>query len=196
MKSKIITICLALISWGAFAQHDHSNMNHNNMMNSNMSDQNKEMSVVNIDNTKAASSIIDNYLALKTALVKDNGDKAASSGGALYDAFDDFNISNQPAEHQKELKNIIVDASEHAEHISENSGDIEHQREHFELLSKDVEDLIVITGADRNMFQIYCPMYNNKEGGMWLSDSREIKNPFYGSKMMKCGNVQKELAVK
>jgi hypothetical protein len=38
-------------------------------------------------------------------------------------------------------------------------------------------------------------MYNNNEGGMWLSDSRVVMNPFYGSKMMKCGSVQQEITI-
>jgi hypothetical protein len=39
-------------------------------------------------------------------------------------------------------------------------------------------------------------MYNNNAGGMWLSASNEIKNPYYGNKMMKCGSVQQEITVK
>jgi hypothetical protein len=29
------------------------------------------------------------------------------------------------------------------------------------------------------------------EGGYWLSDSKEIRNPYYGEKMLVCGNVEK-----
>jgi hypothetical protein len=94
------------------------------------------------------------------------------------------------------LGEIIENASENAEHISENSGKIDHQREHFESLSTDLKDLIVLTGSDRTLYQTYCPMYNNSEGGTWLSETTGIKNPFYGSKMLKCGSVQQEIAVK
>lgn len=200
MKKTIILLSLALVSWGAFAQHDHSKMGHSSEGHSNMDSEmeNKTMvqSAVNVERSKSATAIIDNYLALKDALVADNSTKAASSGKTLFDAFAKFDISAYPKSHQKELAEIIEDASEHAEHISENSGNIKHQREHFEILGTDIKDLIVITGADRNLYQIFCPMYNNNEGGSWLSASTEIKNPFFGSKMMKCGSVKQEIIVK
>ena len=200
MKKTIILLSLALVSWGAFAQHDHSKMGHSTEGHSNMDSkmENKTMvqSSVNVERSKSATAIIDNYLALKDALVADNSTKAASSGEKLFDAFEKFDISAQAKSQQKELAEIIEVASEHAEHISENSGSIDHQREHFEMLSKDISDLTLITGSDRTLYQAFCPMYNNKEGGVWLSASSEIKNPFYGNKMLKCGSVQQEITVK
>ena len=94
-------------------------------------------------------------------------------------------------EQQDELRDIVEDATEHAEHIAKS--DIGHQREHFDVLSKDIIDLLAITGSDRTLYQAYCPMYNNNKGAQWLSASKEIKNPYYGSKMMTCGEVQKEI---
>lgn len=200
MKKTLIMLCLALVSWGASAQHDHSKMGHSteehSNMDSKMANKSMDQSSVSVERSKSANAIIDTYLALKDALVADNSKKAASSGKTLFDAFAKFDISAQAKSEQKELGEIIEDASEHAEHISENGGNIDHQREHFEILSTDIKDLVVITGADRNLYQIFCPMYNNNEGGSWLSASSEIKNPFFGSKMMKCGSVKQEIIVK
>jgi hypothetical protein len=36
---------------------------------------------------------------------------------------------------------------EHAEHIGDNSGKIEHQREHFAMLSKDINDFVQTFGT-------------------------------------------------
>lgn len=198
MKKITLMLCLAILSWGAFAQNDHSKMNQMKMqgMNSKMHDQKAEMPVVKLEYTTTASAILDNYLALKNALVQDNGKDAANAGKKLYNAFQKFDISTQSKDQQEELSDIVEDATDNAEHISKSGNDIDHQREHFVVLSKDVEDMIMITGADRNIFQIFCPMYNHNEGGMWLSTSSEVKNPFLGQRMMTCGNVQKELSVK
>ena len=186
MTKSIILLTLALVSWGAFAQHDHSKM----------TNKSKVQTSIKVEQSQSASAIIDNYLALKDALVKDDSKNAASFGKKLFDAFAKFDISAQAKQQQKELTEIIEDASEHAEHISENSKDIGHQREHFEILSKDIKDLVVITGSDRILFQSFCPMYNNNKGGAWLSNSKEIKNPYFGSKMLKCGSVQQEITMK
>ncbi|MFT4674108.1 MAG: hypothetical protein ACI9R6_001009, partial [Saprospiraceae bacterium] len=32
----------------------------------------------------------------------------------------------------------------------------------------------------------------NNTGGYWLSNSKEIRNPYFGSKMLKCGRIDKE----
>lgn len=195
MKKTMIMLSMVVLSMGAFAQHDHSKMGHSGM-DSKMKDKKKISSSIEVKHSESVTTIINNYLALKNALVEDNSKKAASSGKSLYDALSKFDISAQPEDQQKELGEIIENASENAEHISENSGKIDHQREHFESLSTDLKDLIVITGSDRTLYQTYCPMYNNSEGGVWLSESTGIKNPFYGSKMMKCGSVQQEISVK
>ena len=85
------------------------------------------------------------------------------------------------------------DAREHAEHIGSNAGKLEHQREHFATLSKDVNDLITAFGAGQKLYQDFCPMYNDRKGAIWISETKEITNPYYGSKMLTCGSVKKEL---
>jgi len=204
MKKTMILLYLALVSWGASAQTDHTKMNSSKAdmpaMHTNtpagMKDKPTTLPSIKVEHSLSVTAIIDNYLALKDALVEGNGKKASSSGKMLLDALEKFDLSSQGASKQLELKDILDDAKENAEHISENGGKMEHQREHFEILGSDIKDLIIITGSDRTLYQIYCPMYNNKKGGKWLSESIEIKNPFFGSKMLKCGNVQQEITVK
>ena len=139
----------------------------------------------------ATNAIIDNYLQIKNALVADDQETAAQAGGKLVGKFEDFDQSNYSSEEQQELADIIEDAKEHAEHIAESA--IDHQREHFDILSKDVIDMIAITGTNKKLYQDFCPMYNNNKGAQWLSASKEIKNPYFGSKMMDCGKIQKEI---
>ncbi|MDO9040539.1 MAG: DUF3347 domain-containing protein [Bacteroidota bacterium] len=200
MKTTMIMLFLALVSWGASAQHDHSSMGNSSSSHSNMAPKMKEeprvIPSIKVKHSLSVTSVLDNYLALKDALVDDNGKKAASSGKMLFDALGKFDLSSQEASKQKELKEILDDAKENAEHISENGDKIDHQREHFEVLGGDLKDLIVITGSDRTLYQLFCPMYNKNKGGKWLSASDKIKNPFFGKKMEKCGRVLVEISVK
>lgn len=200
MKKTMIMLSLVLVSWGANAQHDHSKMGHSTEEHSKMESRKAKESMVqpsvNVERSKSASAIIDNYLELKDALVADNSDNAAKAGKSLAGTLAKFDVSTQPQSRQKELTEIIESAKKQAGYISENEGNIKHQRESFEQLSMEIKDLVVITGSDRNLYEEYCPMYNNNKGGMWLSASDEIRNPFYGNKMLKCGSVQKEILVK
>ncbi|WP_369049368.1 DUF3347 domain-containing protein [Tenacibaculum sp. UWU-22] len=135
------------------------------------------------------SVILKNYMALKDALVADNNKAAQKAAKMTMEAFKALNISEYNKKEQKELTDIIADAVENAEHISESP--IKHQREHFKILSQDVTDLVTITGSKTKLYQDFCPMYDG--GSVWLSLNKEIKNPYYGSKMLTCGKVQKEI---
>lgn len=140
------------------------------------------------ENAKAAA-ILTEYLSIKNALVADNTDEAAEAGGKLVAAFDSFDVSNFSDAEQTELKDIMVDAKAQAEHIS--NSPMEKQREHFKTLSKKVTDMVSITGTYKKLYEQFCPMYD--KGSAWLSVSEEVKNPYYGSKMLTCGKVQKEI---
>ncbi|WP_373056669.1 DUF3347 domain-containing protein [Zunongwangia sp. H14] len=140
---------------------------------------------------QAAANVLGNYLNIKNALVKDDQEAAANAGGRLAESLGEFNKASYSSEEQQELTDIIEDAKEHAEHISESA--IAHQREHFDILSKDMIDMIAITGTNRKLYQAYCPMYNDNKGAQWLSTEKEIQNPYMGSKMPGCGEVQKEI---
>ncbi|UJH91890.1 DUF3347 domain-containing protein [Antarcticibacterium sp. 1MA-6-2] len=110
---------------------------------------------------------------------------------SLVAAFEEFDMSEYEGGQQKELTEIIEDAKEHAEHIT--MSDIAHQREHFDILSVDLVDMLEITGSPKTLYQQFCPMYNSNKGAIWLSASEEIKNPYFGQKMLTCGEVQKEI---
>ena len=162
------------------SSHDHSSKETN------------ERSIKSTTQKSAMTSeIIDGYVQLKNALVDDDSKKAADAGKVILNAFSNFEMAKLTEEQHKEYMEIAEDAKEHVEHIIKSP--IDHQREHFEVLSNDINDLITLVGTDKHLYQDFCPMYNDGKGAIWLSETKEIKNPFYGSKMLSCGKVQKEI---
>ena len=148
------------------------------------------------EETKGNSSvkaIVDNYLQLKDALADDNGDRAAKSGNALVESFKEFDKSTLSESEKKSFEDVTEDAIEMAEHIGKNADKIEHQREHFDMLSKDMYEIVKKLGAGQTLYQAHCPMYNNNKGASWLTASKEIKNPYMGKEMSTCGTIQEEL---
>lgn len=137
--------------------------------------------------------IVKDYLALKNALVADNDKAAASAGKQLFSTLKNVDMKAIPANKHKQYMDIAEDAKENAEHIGDNAGKIDHQREHLASLSKDVSDLIALFGTTQKLYQDYCPMYNDGKGAVWISEAKAIKNPYYGSQMLTCGSVKKEL---
>ncbi len=148
-----------------------------------------------IDAKVAASirKIVEHYLHLKNALANNKAKDAAAAGKEITNAMGTGDKSLLTADQKKLYEDIEDDAKEHAEHIGENAGNIEHQREHFDMLSKDMYDLVKAFGSGQVLYKDFCPMYNDKKGAMWLSEVKTIKNPYYGKKMLTCGSVQEEI---
>ncbi|MFH6958588.1 DUF3347 domain-containing protein [Flavobacterium aquidurense] len=143
--------------------------------------------------TFSINEIVSNYLTLKNALTKDDTKGAANAGQALYAIFNNVNPNSIDAKLKTEYLDIADDAKEHAEHIGANGGNIEHQREHFAMLSKDMNDLIKSFKSEQKLYQDFCPMYDGGKGAIWISETKEIKNPYQGKKMLTCGSMKKEL---
>jgi hypothetical protein len=141
----------------------------------------------------AVNGLVSNYLQLKNALTKDNGKDAAVAGKALADGFKNFDKSALTATQKKSFEDIADDAKEMAEHVGMSADKLPHQREHFDMLSKDMYDLVKAFGAGQPLFVDHCPMYNNKKGAIWLSETKEIKNPYMGVGMSTCGSIKEEL---
>jgi hypothetical protein len=137
--------------------------------------------------------IIKDYLALKNALVADNDKSAANAGKQLFTTLKKLDMKAVPRDKHKAFMDIFENAKENAEHIGDNAGKIDHQREHLASLSKDVSDLIALFGTNQKLYQDHCPMYNDGKGAVWISETKAIKNPYYGSQMLTCGSVKKEL---
>ncbi|MCG2793360.1 MAG: DUF3347 domain-containing protein [Weeksellaceae bacterium] len=135
--------------------------------------------------------IVKDYLVLKNALVADNDKVAANAGKQLFTTINNVDMKSIAANKHKEFMDIAESAKENAEHIGDNAGKIDHQREHLAMLSKDVSDLIVLFGTTQKVYQDFCPMYNDGKGAVWISEAKTIKNPYYGSKMLTCGSVKK-----
>jgi len=166
--------------------HEHGDHDHN----ASMADEDRHIDVTT-DQNNATTGIIDSYLQIKNALVKDNKKGAAKGGEMLLSEFSKFDMTKLTDTQHKEYMEIIEDAKEQAEHIIKSP--IDHQREHFENLSVDVNDLIALLGTNKTLYQSKCPMAGEGKGAIWLSEFKEIKNPFLGSKMLTCGSVQKQI---
>jgi PBP1b-binding outer membrane lipoprotein LpoB len=167
--------------------------------------QNKEVETVNTStntpetttvkvnpNSFSIKEIVTDYLSLKNALTKDDSNATADAGKALAETLGKIDMKKLSGEQMKTYMDIADDVKEHAEHIGGNAGNIAHQREHFVLLSKDINDLIKTFGTEQKLYQDFCPMADEGKGAIWISEVKEIKNPYFGSEMLTCGSVRSE----
>ena len=143
--------------------------------------------------TSPINGILQIYLKMKNDFANDDSKGAATAGKTMLKAFNDFDKSILGDNEKKTFEDIAADAKENAEHIGENEGNIKHQREHFDMLSKDMYELVKTSAAGEPIYVDYCPMYNDNKGAMWLSETKDIKNPYFGKEMETCGSVKEEL---
>ena len=130
---------------------------------------------------------------MKNAFAKDNSKDAATAGNAMVASFAGFNKAELSAEQATIYNDVEDDAKEHAEHISSNGGNIKHQREHFDMLCKDSYQLVKKFGGGQKLYYDHCPMYNDGKGANWISETKDIANPYLGKSMPTCGTVKEEL---
>lgn len=158
-------LCLVLGSWGAFAQHDHAKK----------SDEKMDQSMAMFKDAKLGTAY-EHYIHVKDALVASNSDEAKKGAGEL----------------QKALKDVSSSAAAiGAANKIANESDLEEQRKVFSSLSNEMASLVKGGKLSTGMLYLeYCPMANNNEGAYWLSNNKEIKNPYFGDKMLKCGSVK------
>ncbi len=120
---------------------------------------------------------ISHYLKLKEALVA--SDYEASQQAAL--AMESALASSNSAALKKSLQDLSA------------AKDLAAQREHFEKVSIALYEELKESNAKQGLFKQYCPMAFNGKGAYWLSDQKQIANPYYGDRMLRCGSVQEEL---
>ncbi|WP_207495771.1 DUF3347 domain-containing protein [Aridibaculum aurantiacum] len=72
--------------------------------------------------------------------------------------------------------------------------DLETQRKHYETLSNEMTKLVKQAGLESGQVYVqHCPMAFNDKGASWLSSNEEIRNPYFGDKMLKCGEVKETI---
>ncbi len=141
----------------------------------------------------SANEVVTHYLHLKNALTADNSKEAATAGKAVVVAIDKIDAASLTADQKKVYDDVKDDMKEHGQHIGDNANKIEHQREHFEMLSNGLYDLVKAVGSEQTLYRDHCPMFNDNKGADWLSEVKEIKNPYLGKQMPDCGVIKEEI---
>lgn len=139
------------------------------------------------------SELFLHYQHLTAVLSSDDDKEAANAANGMLEALLNVNTESFSAEQKSTFDDIAADIQKHSEHIHDNIGNIANQREHLADLSEDFYDIAKEFGTEKPVYKIFCSMYDDNKGAYWLSDSKEVKNPYYGEQMLTCGEVQEEL---
>lgn len=134
------------------------------------------------------SEVYDSYFAVKDALVRTDGASASTSSKTLFTEINNVKMDKLSMDVHMAWMKVFENLKEDAEHIADIK-DIGRQRDHFISLSKNIYEVMKISKQETPTYYQFCPMANDGKGANWLSKENAIKNPYYGSQMLNCGNT-------
>lgn len=153
-------------------------------------------SKLNEEGTKMLLGVVTNYYALKNAMVAAKATDATAAAAQLTTAAESLGTwlqkdsANMAA--LKPFTDTVIAQSKAIAAITDPS--CEKQRIVFDTISTAMYGLLKKAELkNAGVYHEFCPMAFNDRGATWLSEESEIKNPYFGKKMLECGEVTDSL---
>ena len=160
------------------SQHGNNHEGHDHAATEQSSAQSTPAASVNLKDDKL-NAVYQHYIHLTTALTNADAAEAKIASAAVEAG-------------AKEIDGGVSIANAAAKITS--ATDLEAQRKEYSTLSDEFITLVKKSGLTSGELYIdYCPMALNHEGAYWVSNSKEIRNPYFGDKMLKCGEVKETI---
>ena len=155
---------------------------HNNHVNHN------ETSKMVLQEVNQLKVVFDNYFVVKDAMISSDGNTTSIASKELLTAINNVKMDKLDMDVHMVWMKVVNQIKKDTELISK-SKDINKQRNHFTTLSKDIYSLLKVAKYEVPVYFQHCPMYNDGKGANWLSKENEVKNPYYGNRMLTCGKT-------
>lgn len=177
---------------GGVAMTGHNHGDGSNSIIEKMPASSKEASI-SADTKKPFQPLFETYFNLKTALVADDFETAKEEGKAMNTALAKVDMSLFKGDaHDVWMKySASLKASlQHIEHLE----DIKALRESFISISNTMIGIAEsFDPISSTIYVQHCPMADSYKGADWLSQDKEIRNPYFGAAMLSCGEITKTL---
>ena len=139
------------------------------------------------------ASVFSSYVELKDAFIASDANKVKDEAKGVDEALSKVDMKLVTGAAHNDWMSYLSPIQGSLKEI-QSSTDIEAQRKAFSNLSDNLYKSVKAFGlGGKQAFYDYCPMAFNNEGAYWLSDQEQIKNPYFGDKMLTCGSVKETL---
>ncbi|MBI4830679.1 MAG: DUF3347 domain-containing protein [Candidatus Lindowbacteria bacterium] len=132
----------------------------------------------------ATNDVFENYFDIRASLAQDSLKDVSANANALAKAIEDSGKS-APAgtneSQEKAQRSLETDMAATARSLAKKT-EIESMRTEFGKLSSQLYEYRKMTGMPADTYAFACDMAKN----MWLQDSPDPGNPYYGRSMAKC----------
>lgn len=139
------------------------------------------------------SGVFSSYVSLKDAFVATNSAQVKEAAAKVQESLSKTDMMLLTGVAHNDWMTYSGDLVTALKEI-QSSDDIEVQRTSFSKLSDNLYKSIKAYGlGGATAFYEFCPMAFDNQGAYWLSEATEIRNPYFGEKMLKCGSVKEKL---
>lgn len=173
-----------IVSYGAFALDASAQLSGKPSLLNRSSTQQVEVSAAF---SEQLTAVVESYFLIKNNLVKDQMPTKAVQ--TLTQALAKVSTDGTGKDNAKweKIKSGLTEATAKIKA----SKDIASARTHFSSLSTQVIKLTETYKLNTAVvYKDYCPMAFDNKGGYWLSETEDIKNPYFGASMLTCGEVK------
>jgi hypothetical protein len=139
---------------------------------------------IEVINSNQLQAVYDAYFTVKDALIKSDAKLTSAKAKDLVTAITAVKMDQLKTNEHNAWMKVMKKMTADAKSISTTT-DLKKQRETFKSLSKSTYELIKVSKSSQVVYKQYCPMADAD----WLSKEKAVKNPYYGSSMLTCGNV-------
>lgn len=130
------------------------------------------------------------YLDLKDAFVTSDAKEVRKKASKFSNALKLVNMSLLKGDTHMIWINQLDILNKNIDSIGK-STDIKEQREYFVNFNLSFYKTMKTFGLSNiTSYYQYCPMANSDKGAYWFSDTKEIRNPYFGDEMLTCGEVK------
>jgi Cu(I)/Ag(I) efflux system membrane fusion protein len=130
------------------------------------------------------------YFKVKNSLVNDDAPATQKAAVSIKSSLSNVDMSLVKGTAHDRWMSIRSEVDKAAEMMIKET-DIAKQRTHFAPLSQAFLDLTETFGLTKDkVYKEFCPMAFDNKGAFWLSESSEIRNPYFGAAMLTCGEVK------
>ncbi len=148
---------------------------------------------VSMDFTMQLNTVFDQYIILKDALVLSDAVKTKQAAQKVQQAIAKADMKLLKGDAHIQWMEILGNLDKQIKLVI-SSGKIEDQRKAFSSFSDQFYKAVKNFGLmGKTAYYQFCPMANNNKGAYWLSESKTIRNPYFGDKMLSCGETKETL---
>jgi len=148
---------------------------------------------ISMDFTMQLNTVYDKYIVLKNAFVQSDETKVKKAAKDVLQALAKTDMHLLKGDAMTTWMDLLPNLDSHLKQIA-SSDDLEGKRKTFSVFNNVFYKAIkTFSLMGKTVYYQFCPMMNENKGAYWLSETNEIRNPYYGDAMLTCGETRETL---